>query len=110
MLLRDRQDEAISVIRRLFAGERVTHKSDWFQLHEARLHLKSFTRPRPEIAVTSTITPNGAQLAGTHDLGMICVAASAPAAAGSAPVSRRRISRATRPCSPRRTKTPIRRR
>jgi limonene 1,2-monooxygenase len=57
----------------------VTHKSDWFELNEARLHLKSFTRPRPEIAVTSTITPNGAQLAGHHDLGMLCVAAAAPA-------------------------------
>ncbi len=32
MLLRDRQDEAIGVIRRLMRGERVTVKSDWFTL------------------------------------------------------------------------------
>jgi limonene 1,2-monooxygenase len=76
---RPRMAEALNIIIRLLNGEVVTHKSDWFELNEARLHLKSFTRPRPEIAVTSTITPNGAQLAGHHDLGMLCVAAAAPA-------------------------------
>ena len=55
------------------------HKSEWFELKEARLQLKSFTRPRPHIAVTSTITPNGATLAGNYGLGMLCVAAAAPA-------------------------------
>ena len=30
MVQRDRQDEAIGVIKRLFAGERVTHESEWF--------------------------------------------------------------------------------
>jgi len=37
MLLRDRQDEAIGVLKRLFAGERITHKGDWFQLNDAQL-------------------------------------------------------------------------
>jgi limonene 1,2-monooxygenase len=76
---RERMGEALSIIMRLLDGEVVTHKSDWFELHEARLQLKSFTRPRPEIAVTSTITPNGARLAGRYGLGMLCVAAAAPA-------------------------------
>jgi len=76
---RDRMAESLHVIMRLLKGEVVTHKSDWFELHEARLHLKSFTRPRPEVAVTSTFTPNGAKLAGQYGLGMLCVAASAPA-------------------------------
>ena len=35
MTQRDRQDEAISIIRRLFNGERVTAKSDWFTLQDA---------------------------------------------------------------------------
>jgi len=34
MTQRDRQDEAIAIIRRLFKGERVTAKSDWF--HDER--------------------------------------------------------------------------
>ncbi|MFM8377089.1 MAG: LLM class flavin-dependent oxidoreductase, partial [Phenylobacterium sp.] len=39
MTQRDRQDEAIGVIRRLLAGERVTHESEWFTLRDARLQL-----------------------------------------------------------------------
>ena len=35
MVLRDRQDEAIGIIRRLFKGERVTAKSEWFTLQDA---------------------------------------------------------------------------
>ena len=35
MVQRDRQDEAIGVIRRLINGERVTHESDWFTLQDA---------------------------------------------------------------------------
>ena len=76
---RDRMAESLQIIMRLLDGEVVSHKSDWFQMHEARLQLKSFTRPRPHIAVTSTITPNGAKLAGRYGLGMLCVAAAAPA-------------------------------
>src|SRR5262245_44763793 len=78
-LQRSRMAEALAIIMRLLDGEVVTYKSDWFELHQARLQLKSFTRPRPEIAVTSTITPNGAKLAGRYGLGMLCVAAAAPA-------------------------------
>lgn len=76
---RARMGEALDVIVRLLAGEIVTQKTDWFELKNARLHLKPFTRPRPEIAVTSTVTPNGAHLAGNLDLGMLCIAAAAPA-------------------------------
>ena len=37
MVQRDRQDEAIGVIKRLlFAGERVAQESEWFTLRDAR--------------------------------------------------------------------------
>jgi alkanesulfonate monooxygenase SsuD/methylene tetrahydromethanopterin reductase-like flavin-dependent oxidoreductase (luciferase family) len=36
---RDMMDEALGVIRRLFAGEVVTHESSWFTLREAQLQL-----------------------------------------------------------------------
>jgi len=39
MTQRDRQDEAIAVIRRLFNGERVTVKSDWFEMNDAALQI-----------------------------------------------------------------------
>ena len=43
-----------------------------------RLHLLPYTKPYPEVAVVSAITPSGGRLAGKYDLGMICVAATNP--------------------------------
>ena len=72
MLLRDRQDEAIQVIRRLFAGERVTMKSDWFQLNDAALQLLPLQEEMP-FAVASQISPSGMTLAGKHGIGIISI-------------------------------------
>jgi limonene 1,2-monooxygenase len=72
---RDRMVEAIEVILRLFAGERVTHKADWFTLNNASCQLKPYSWPHPEIAVASSVTPSGGKLAGKHGFGMLCVAA-----------------------------------
>ena len=72
MVLRDRQDEAISVIRRLFAGERVTHKSEWFQMNDAALQLLPLQEEMP-FAVASQISPSGMTLAGKHGIGIISI-------------------------------------
>jgi len=72
---RDRMVQAIEVILKLFAGERVTHKTDWFTLVDAKCQLRPFTWPHPEIAVASSVTPSGGKLAGRHGFGMLCVAA-----------------------------------
>jgi limonene 1,2-monooxygenase len=72
---RDRMVEAIEVILRLFKGERVTHKSDWFNLVDATCQLRPYTWPHPEVAVASSVTPSGGKLAGKHGFGMLCVAA-----------------------------------
>ena len=72
---RDRMVEAIEIILRLFAGERVTHKSEWFTLVDATCQLRPFTWPHPEVAVASSVTPSGGKLAGKHGFGMLCVAA-----------------------------------
>jgi limonene 1,2-monooxygenase len=72
---RDRMVESIEVILRLFAGERVTHKSEWFTLVDATCQLRPYTWPHPEIAVASSVTPSGGKLAGKHGFGMLCVAA-----------------------------------
>jgi len=66
------------VILRLFKGEIVTEKTDWYTMQECRLHLLPYTKPYPEVAVVSAITPSGGRLAGKYDLGMICVAATNP--------------------------------
>jgi limonene 1,2-monooxygenase len=72
MLLRDRQDEAIGIIRRLFAGERITTKSDWFTLNDAALQLLPLQEEMP-FAVASQISPSGMTLAGKHGIGIISI-------------------------------------
>jgi limonene 1,2-monooxygenase len=72
---RDRMAEALDVILRLMNGETVTEKTEWYELDGARCQLLPFTRPRPEMAVASTVTPSGGKLAGKYGLGMLCVAA-----------------------------------
>jgi len=72
---RDRMAEALDVILRLFRGETVTEETEWYTLQNARCHLLPYTKPFPEVAVASTITPSGGRLAGKYDLGMLCVAA-----------------------------------
>src|SRR5271169_6551351 len=47
------------IIPKLFAGERVTQKSDWFDLTNATCQLRPYTWPRPEICVASSVTPSG---------------------------------------------------
>lgn len=76
---RERMEEAVEVILKLFAGETVTKKSDWFTLQDGKLQLQPYTRPWPHIAVASARTPSGAVLAGRLGLGILCVAASSGA-------------------------------
>jgi limonene 1,2-monooxygenase len=75
---RDRMAQALGVILRLLAGERVTEKTEWYTLNNAMVHLLPYSQPRPEIAVASAATPSGGKLAGKHDLSMLCVAATDP--------------------------------
>jgi limonene 1,2-monooxygenase len=75
---RDRMADAIDIITRLLAGEIITRKTDWYTMREARLHLRPYSKPRPHLAITSSVTPYGGKLAGQHDLGMLCVMAGSP--------------------------------
>jgi len=75
---RQRMDEALGVILRLFKGETVTHESDWFTMKEARLQLAPYTHPHMPVAVASTFSPAGPQTAGRHGVGVLSVAVSQP--------------------------------
>ena len=77
MTQRDRMMEGLMVIMRLFKGETVTEKSDWYNLVNARAHLLPYTKPHPEIAVASAVSPSGGRAAGKCGFGMLCVAATA---------------------------------
>jgi limonene 1,2-monooxygenase len=75
---RDRMMQALAVILRLFRGETVTERTDWYTLVGARLHLLPYTRPYPEVAVASMVSPSGGRAAGQLDLGLLCVGATDP--------------------------------
>jgi limonene 1,2-monooxygenase len=53
-------------------------KTDWFEMKEARLHLRPWSDPHFDIAVASTMTPAGPQSAGKHGLGMLSLGAGLP--------------------------------
>ena len=75
MQQRDRMIESLDVILRLFRGETVSGKTEWYTLAGAKVHLLPYTKPYPEVCVASTVTPSGGRAAGKYDLGMLCVAA-----------------------------------
>ena len=66
MLLRDRQDEAMGIIRKLFVSEeRFSYESEWFKLQDAKLQMKPLQKDI-EFAVASIRSPSGMTLAGKH--------------------------------------------
>jgi limonene 1,2-monooxygenase len=66
-------NESLDVIVELLRGDTVTRKTDWFDLHEARLQLPPYTRPRMEMAVAASRSPAGALAAGRHGIGMLSI-------------------------------------
>src|SRR5580693_7897847 len=70
---RRKLDEALDVIMELMQGRAVTRKTDWFDLQEARLQLKSYSQPMMEMAVASARSPTGALQAGKHGIGMLAI-------------------------------------
>jgi len=72
MVLRDRQDDAIGIIKRLFAGERVTARTEWYTLQDAALQLLPVQEDMPFV-VASQVSPSGMTLAGKHGIGIISI-------------------------------------
>ena len=71
---RDRMDESLGVIMRLFTEtEPVTHKSDWFELNEGLLQLRPYQKPHMPIAVASVQTGSGVTLAGKHGASVLTI-------------------------------------
>jgi limonene 1,2-monooxygenase len=64
---REMMNESLDIIMRLFTEtEPITYKSDWFELREALLQLRSYQRPHIPVAVASAQSPAGPRLAGRH--------------------------------------------
>jgi limonene 1,2-monooxygenase len=76
---RIRMDQSLGAIMALLDGkEPVTMKTDWFELKEARLHLRPYTKGGFPIAVASVTTPSGALAAGKHGVGLLSIGAGLP--------------------------------
>ncbi len=73
---RARMEEALEVILRLLrSDEPVTHESEWFTLKDARLHLRPYTHPHPEVAVAAMISPSGPRAAGRFGCSLLSIGA-----------------------------------
>ena len=76
---RRRMDESLGAIMKLLEGnEPVSLKTDWFELKEARLHLKPWTKGGFPIAVASVTTPAGWMAAGKYGVGILSIGAGVP--------------------------------
>jgi len=71
--------EALDVIVEMLRCEGpVTYKTDWFELNEARLHMRPYSWPNIEMAVAASVSPAGPRAAGRHGLGLLSIASWVP--------------------------------
>jgi limonene 1,2-monooxygenase len=75
---RPRMEQSLDVIMRLFRGETVTEKTDWFTCDGAVLQMRPYSDF--DIAVAASVSPTGSKLAGRHGIGMLSIAATDPVA------------------------------
>ena len=73
---RRRMEEALEVILHLLrSDEPITVETDWFTLRDARLHLRPYTHPHPEVAVAAMISPSGPRAAGRFGCSLLSIGA-----------------------------------
>lgn len=73
-------EESLEAIMGLLTSdEPVTMQTDWFQLKEARLNLRPYTYPRPDVRVASIVSPSGPRAAGRFGLGLLSMGATGEA-------------------------------
>jgi limonene 1,2-monooxygenase len=77
MQQRPRMEESFDVIMRLFAGETVSARTDWFTCNEAVLQVRPYSDF--DVVVASSISPSGSKLAGRYGTGLLSIAATEPA-------------------------------
>lgn len=76
---RPRMEEALEAIVALFTSdEPVERETDWFTIRDARLQLRPYTRPYPEIAVAATFSPAGPRTAGRFGASILTISATRP--------------------------------
>ena len=73
---RDMMEESLEAILALLAGdEPVSMETDWFRLVQARLQLRPYQRPSPEVAVAAQVSPAGPRAAGRFGCSLLSIGA-----------------------------------
>ncbi len=76
---RQMMEELFDIVVRLMKGETVNKKTDWFNITDAKLQLRPYTRPTMELAVAAARSPSGGVLAGKYGVGLLSIGGTAPA-------------------------------
>jgi limonene 1,2-monooxygenase len=72
-------EEALDAILALLrSNEPVDRETDWFTMREARLQMRSYTPPHPEVAVAAMVTPSGPRLAGQQGVSLLSLSMQVP--------------------------------
>jgi len=73
---RDMMEESLEAMLLLLAGdEPVTYETDWFRLVKARLQMRPYQRPFPEVAVAAQVSPAGPRAAGRFGCSLLSIGA-----------------------------------
>lgn len=67
-----------AVVALMTSDEPVSRETDWFTLRDARLQLRPYTQPHPELAVAATFSPAGPSTAGRFGAGVLTISATRP--------------------------------
>jgi limonene 1,2-monooxygenase len=73
---RELLEQSLDVIMKLLTTEEpVTFKNDRWDLREARLHLRPYSKPLFDISVAAVASPSGPRLAGKYGVGLLSIGA-----------------------------------
>ena len=78
--LRQNIMEGFDALLPLLRGETVTMKTAHWELKDARCHVLPYTRPHPQIFMSSAVSPGGPRIAGTYGIGLLSATTSSDAA------------------------------
>lgn len=72
-------EESLDAILALFRSEDpVTRETDWFTMRDARLQMRPYSSPHPEVAVAAMVTPSGPRLAGEQGVSLLSLSMQVP--------------------------------
>ncbi len=76
---RDALEEDVDILKRLFAGETVSHKTSRYELIEARTQIRPYSDF--EVAVAAVASPTGPRISGKYGDGVLSIGATMSAMA-----------------------------